>query len=120
MFTRTLFALAVFTVLASGCVVAGEDDAALDDIAATSCSKDPTGDLQITSLRVEGREMSYRSLTTSLRQLLDTTIGFTDRNTRGSGSCEFYTNGWYCVTDFGECGCEHTDTGPDCYCQDGC
>ncbi len=106
---------------ASACAVTGEEDpASLDEIEATSCSKDPVGDLQIVSLTKDGREVSYKSLTTREQSLLDTTITFTDRNTRGEGGCEFYPNGWYCVTDFGECGCEHTDTGPECYCQAGC
>jgi len=123
MIARTFIVLGFTALLASACVVAGEEDASLVDIEA-SCSKepdsDPRGDLRIVSLEVEGRAVSYKSLSTGERELLDTTITFTDRNTSGDGACEFSTNGWYCVTDFGECGCEHTDTGPECYCQVGC
>jgi len=121
MITRILTSLGLFSLLASGCVVAGEEDATLEEIEA-SCAKDtdPVGDLRIVSLTRDGREVSYKSLTTRDRQLLDTTVNLTDRNASGEGACEFSPNGWYCVTDFGECGCEHTSTGPECYCQVGC
>jgi hypothetical protein len=118
---HVLIAMCLTASLASACAVTAEEDpSSLGEIEASSCSKDPEGDLHVVSLTRNGRDVSYKSLTTRERSLLDTTITFTDRNTRGDGACEFYTNGWYCVTDFGECGCEHTDTGPDCYCQDGC
>jgi hypothetical protein len=121
MITRILTSRGLVSLLATGCVVAGDEEPTLEEIEA-SCSKDtdPVGDLRIVSLSRDGREISYKSLTTRDRQLLDTTVTLTDRNASGDGACEFYTNGWYCVTDFGECGCEHTDTGPECYCQVGC
>lgn len=122
-----LIALTLTAALASSttaCVVAGEEDpAALEEIEAASCSKDtdPVGDLRVVSLTRYGREVTYSSLTTRERSMLDTTIAFTDRNTSGDGACEFSPQGWYCVTDFGECGCDHTQpTGPECYCQVGC
>lgn len=122
---QSLAPLTLLAVLAatSACAVTGEEDpAALEEIEAAACSKDgdPVGDLRIVSLVKYDREVSYSSLTTRERSLLDTTITFTDRNASGDGACEFSPNGWYCVTDFGECGCEHTSTGPECYCQVGC
>lgn len=121
MLTRSLVTLVFTLSLVSGCVVAGEEDAALEELEA-SCAPEPDriGDLRIVSLSRDGREISIKSLTDRERQLLDVTIRATDEVASGDGKCEFSPNGWYCVTDFGECGCEHTPEGPDCYCQVGC
>ena len=134
MIARTFIVLGFTALLASACVVAGEDEPALDEIeldyasGGTSTCSNPTpdpgdpGSLTIVAIVKDGRDVSYSSLTRTERSDLDDTVDYIEATVGGEEvGCEVLgPQGWHCDTGDYLCSCEHTSTGPKCRCDEKC
>jgi hypothetical protein len=106
-------AFALILTLASACVVAGEEDASLEEIQSRV-------DSGLITLYKGGKKVSYESLRPDERELLDLTLATIEdqRDYDPGWTCEGSALGWRCLStdELTECECTHAASGPKCKC----